>query len=131
MKEGVCVLVAVVGVCVSGKSILVKGLREAGYDAYNVAQEHSCVKSFWNRRRPDALILLDVSLAAAKKRRAVSWDESRLAVQRERLADARAHADLCVFTDPLSQEEVLQQVIRFIRGKEDGTAHVARPAAGP
>lgn len=123
-------LIAVVGVCTSGKSTLVKGLREAGYDAYNVAQEHSCVKAFWNRRRPDLLVLLDVSLAAAKKRRAVTWDESRLQVQRERLADARAHADLCIFTDPLSQAEVLQTVIRFIGRKKDGTDHVARPAEG-
>ena len=124
-------LIAVVGVCVAGKSTLVKGLREAGYDAYNVAQEHSCVKTFWNRRRPDVLILLDVSLAAAKKRRAVTWDETRLQVQRERLADARAHADLCIFTDPLSQEEVLQTVIRFIRGKKDDADHIARPAERP
>ena len=35
--------IAIVGVCASGKTTLVAGLREAGYDAYNVAQEHSCV----------------------------------------------------------------------------------------
>ena len=35
--------IAIVGICASGKTTLVRGLREAGYDAYNVAQEHSCI----------------------------------------------------------------------------------------
>ncbi len=30
--------IAIVGVCASGKTNLVKGLRTAGFDAYNVAQ---------------------------------------------------------------------------------------------
>ena len=30
--------IAIVGICASGKTTLVRGLREAGYDAYNVAQ---------------------------------------------------------------------------------------------
>jgi len=110
-------LVAIVGVCASGKTTLVKGLREAGFDAYNVAQEHSCIKKFWNRKKPDVLIMIDATLSAIKKRRFVTWDEDRLVVQHERLRDARENANLYIQTDELSREEVLQTIINFIRGK--------------
>lgn len=112
-------LVAIVGVCASGKTTLVKGLREAGFDAYNVAQEHSCIKKFWNRKKPDVLIMIDATLSAIKKRRFVTWDEDRLVVQHERLRDARENANLYIQTDELSREEVLQTIINFIRGKND------------
>lgn len=112
-------LVAIVGVCASGKTTLVKGLREAGFDAYNVAQEHSCIKKFWNRKKPDVLIMIDATLSAIKKRRFVTWDEDRLVVQHERLRDARENANLYIQTDELSREEVLQTIINFIRGKNN------------
>ena len=49
-KEGLGVMViAIVGVCASGKTTLVQGLKTAGFNAYNVAQEHSCIKKFWNK----------------------------------------------------------------------------------
>lgn len=112
-------LVAIVGVCASGKTTLVKGLREAGIDAYNVAQEHSCIKKFWNRKKPDLLVMIDATLSAIKKRRFVTWDEKRLEIQHERLRDARENANLYIQTDELSREEVLQTIITFIRGKND------------
>ncbi|MDF2565478.1 MAG: hypothetical protein K0Q53_1873 [Massilibacillus sp.] len=112
-------LVAIVGVCASGKTTLVKGLRDAGIDAYNVAQEHSCIKKFWNRKKPDLLIMIDVTLSAIKKRRFVTWDEDRLVVQHERLRDARENANLYIQTDELSREEVLQTILNFIRGKNN------------
>lgn len=112
-------LVAIVGVCASGKTTLVKGLREAGIDAYNVAQEHSCIKKFWNRKKPDVLVMIDATLSAIKKRRFVTWDEDRLVIQHERLRDARENANLYIQTDELSREEVLQTIIDFIRGKND------------
>lgn len=111
--------VAIVGVCAAGKTTLVEGLKEAGVDAYNVAQEHSCIKKFWNRKFPELLIMIDATLPAIKKRRFVTWDESRLKVQHERLSDARANADLYIQTDFLSKEEVLQIAINFIRGKSN------------
>lgn len=112
-------LVAIVGVCASGKTTLVKGLREAGIDAYNVAQEHSCIKKFWNKKNPDVLVMIDATLSAIKKRRFVTWDEDRLVIQHERLRDARENANLYIQTDELSREEVLQTIINFIRGKND------------
>lgn len=112
-------IIAIVGVCASGKTTLVEGLNKAGFNAYNVAQEHSGIKKFWNRWCPDFLIMIDATLPAIKKRRKVSWDESRLAIQHERLKDARENADLYIQTDLLGKEEVLNKVIDFIRGNTD------------
>lgn len=112
-------LIAIVGVCASGKSTLVKELNEVGFNAYNVAQEHSCIKKFWNRRGPDFLVMIDASLDAIKNRREIVWGETRLALQYERLRDAKENADLYIQTDLLSKEEVLQKVIDFIRRNSD------------
>ena len=114
--------IAIVGVCASGKTTLVKGLKQAGFDAYNVAQEHSCIKKFWNKHQPEFLIMIDADLPAIKKRRLVYWDESRLAAQHERLRDAMEHADLYIQTDALSAEQVLAKVVAFVESK-NGPAH--------
>lgn len=116
-------IIAIVGVCASGKSTLVTELKKAGFNAYNVAQEHSCVKKFWNRHKPDFLIMIDAALPAIKKRRLVNWDQSRLDLQHERLKDAQENADLYIQTDLFSKEEVLQQVINFIRRNTDGEGY--------
>lgn len=107
-------LVAIVGICASGKSTLVAGLKKVGINAYNIAQEHSCIKKFWDRKKPDVLVMLDATLPAIKKRRLVTWNEDRIAVQHERLRDARKNADLYIQTDNFTKEEVLQQVLTFI-----------------
>ena len=107
----------VAGVCVAGKTTLVKSLRALGIEAYNVAQEHSTVKKLWNRRQPDILVVLDAQLETIRRRRSVPWGEERLTVQRERLCDAFAHADLYIHTDDLSKDEIVQQVLEHIRRK--------------
>ena len=107
--------IAIVGVCASGKTTLVAGLKAAGFDAYNVAQEHSGIHRFWDKYHPDILVMIDATLPAIKKRRIVYWDEERLVVQHARLADARAHADLYLQTDALDAAQVLAKVIAFIR----------------
>ena len=106
--------IAVVGVCASGKTTLVKGLKDAGYDAYNVAQEHSGIHNFWNKHHPDILVMIDATLPAIKKRRLVYWDQERLDVQHKRLADAKAHANLFIHTDAYNADEVREQVIDYI-----------------
>jgi deoxyadenosine/deoxycytidine kinase len=106
--------IAVVGVCASGKTTLVKGLKDAGYDAYNVAQEHSGIHNFWNKHHPDILVMIDATLPAIKKRRLVYWDQERLDVQHKRLADAKAHANLFIQTDAHNADEVREQVIDYI-----------------
>ncbi len=112
--------IAVVGVCASGKTTLVAGLKNAGYDAYNVAQEHSCVHDFWANHHPDLLVMIDATMAAIHKRRKVYWGEDRLAVQHKRLADARAHADLYIQTDAFDADQVRRKVIAFIKDWEAG-----------
>jgi GTPase SAR1 family protein len=108
--------VAVVGPSAAGKSTLVKTLREAGVDARHVAQEHSYVPDMWQRiSRPDVLIYLDVSDAAAQARRREMWSEGRRAAEVERLRHARAHCDFYVNTSPLTPDEVRACVVEFLR----------------
>ena len=107
--------IAVVGVCASGKTTLVAGLKAAGFDAYNVAQEHSGIHDFWAKRHPDILVMIDATMTAIHKRRVVYWDESRLEVQHKRLADAKAHADLYIQTDQYNAQQVRDKVINFIQ----------------
>lgn len=111
--------IVVVGPCASGKTTLVTRLKELGLDARNVAQEHSGIKSFWRKTDPDVVVMLEASLPVIRRRRPVPWGEERLAVQRERLRDAREHADLFIQTDPLTREEVAERVLEFIAGRAD------------
>lgn len=108
--------VAVVGPCVSGKSELVETLRENGYEARHVAQEHSYVPAMWERiSKPDVLIFLDVDYAAAKARRPnITWGPERLQDQAARLRHAREHCDLYVDTSGLTVEEVRKRVLGFL-----------------
>lgn len=106
--------IVVVGICASGKSTLVKGLRKKGYDACNLAQEHSCVKKLWKKKHPDLLIMLDAELPAVRKRRRASWQQERIDVQHERLSDARENADLYLPTDELAVSDVLETAVDFI-----------------
>ncbi|TCS80418.1 hypothetical protein [Pectinatus cerevisiiphilus] len=106
--------IVVVGICASGKSTLVEGLRGKGYEAYNMAQEHSCIPKLWAKKHPDKLIMLDAKLPTVQQRRSVSWTQERIDIQHARLADARKNADLYLLTDDLTITEVLTAVIRFI-----------------
>ncbi len=124
--------IVVVGPCASGKTTLVTRLQELGLDAHNVAQEHSGVKTLWRKKNPDVLVMLEASLPVIRRRRPVPWGEERLTVQRERLRDAREHADLFIKTDPLTREEVAQRVLEFITGRaandsRDGVSSEGRP----
>lgn len=108
-------LIAVVGPCASGKSTLVGALRERGYDAREVAQEHSEVETMWRRiTRPDLLIYLDVSQETAGRRRAAEADAAWWHRLERRLRHARQHADLRINTDDMSPEEVLDEALSFL-----------------
>jgi deoxyadenosine/deoxycytidine kinase len=106
--------IAVVGPCTSGKSTLVANLKELGFNAWCVAQEHSDVKWLWKHKNPDFLVVLNVTLATARKRRNVSWDEHKLADQHKSLADARAHCNLYLPTDNLSPEQMVAKVVEAV-----------------
>ncbi len=118
--------IIVVGVCTSGKTTLVRFLSGLGIDAYNVAQEHSCIKKLWKKKQPDILVMLDATMPAIRRRREVSWGEERLVVQHERLRDAREHADLYIQTDDLTRQEVAQIVLTSIRRKQNANDYSRR-----
>ena len=75
-------------------------LRERGYNAREVVQEHSYVPTMWQRiTQPDLLIYLDVSWETACQRRSTNagpgwWDKMA-----RRLRHARQHADVYISTD--------------------------------
>ncbi len=99
--------VAVVGVCASGKSTLARALRAAGYEAVDVAQEHSDVPYMWQAiTRPDALIFLDASDDTVRARSPHIGTDRFLEEQRTRLAHARAHADAVINVDELTADQV-------------------------
>ncbi|MDA8235961.1 MAG: hypothetical protein M0Z31_14430 [Clostridia bacterium] len=107
--------IVVAGVCGSGKSTLVQGLRKLGYDAHTVAQEHSYVPKMWQMSNPGVLIYLDADLVTVCQRRKVQWGEDRLVEQRKRLAHAREQRDLYIDTNSLTIEEVLELAKNFLR----------------
>jgi hypothetical protein len=113
--------IKVVGPCASGKSMLAARLRELGYDAHSAAQDHSYVPDMWQRLNPpDVLIYLDVTLQAAQKRgrTGMGWDQEYLDMQSHRLRHARAHCDLYLLTDDLSEEQVLAKATGLLQRLE-------------
>jgi hypothetical protein len=112
--------VKVVGPCASGKSVLAAGLRRLGYDASSAAQDHSYVPDMWRRvDPPDVLVFLDVSLEVMHRRGRTGpgWDQEYQDQQRVRLWHARAHCDLYLPTDDLTEEEVLARVVEFLEAR--------------
>jgi len=108
-------LIAVVGPCAAGKSTLVSALREQGYNAREIKQEHSYVETMWQRfTRPDLLIYLSVSQEVAGRRRAAEADAAWWDRLEQRLQHARQHADLHIDTDRLSPEEILEKALSFL-----------------
>jgi deoxyadenosine/deoxycytidine kinase len=101
-------------VCSAGKSTLASKLREKGYRARTIAQEHSYVPHLWQLSRPDVLIYLDASLATIRRRRNARWPQSMLDDEHLRLAMARKHCDLYVHTDGLLPEDVASRVLTFL-----------------
>ena len=107
--------IGVVGPCAAGKTTLTNGLLNNGYNAKQIAQEHSYVQDMWERlTHPDILIYLDVSYSYTMKRRNFNWSIQEYNTQVDRLRHAREHADIRINTDSLSPQDVLDQVMRFL-----------------
>jgi len=105
----------VVGPCKSGKTTLVRGLRSAGYDATAIAQEHSFAPAMWQLiTRPDVLIYLQCDYESTLQR-GLHWSRKEYEDQQPRLTHARQHADLEIATDQPSPEQVLKQVLDFLK----------------
>lgn len=106
-------LVAVVGVCASGKSTLAQALRTRGWRARQILQEHSFVPDMWRRiTNPDILIYLDAGLETMRlRRRDPEFPAWILDEERYRLRHARQHCDIYLQTDGLTPIEVLEQIL--------------------
>ncbi len=120
-------VIKVAGVSAGGKSTLVAALRERGYDARPVSQEHSHVPDLWRQfGLPRVLIFLDNSLEGQRIRRPdVTWDAASLAEEHARLSDASEHADLRINTAALSKAQVLELVVAYLQRHR--IAHAVEP----
>jgi deoxyadenosine/deoxycytidine kinase len=109
-------LIGIVGPCAAGKTTLSMSLKKLGLSARHIAQEHSYVADMWQRiTNPDVLVFLDASFQVTLKRRRLDWTLDDYNEQHYRLRHAREHADLYIFTDNLTSEEVLTTVLRYLR----------------
>ena len=108
-------VIGVVGPCAAGKTTLSNSLRELGYAAKPIAQEHSFAPTMWQRiTNPSILIYLDVTYDVSMQRRKMNWNEAEFEEQHRRLAHAREHADFYLHTDPLTINEVLERTVDFL-----------------
>lgn len=102
--------IVVVGPCGAGKTTLVDHLREQGYDARVVAQEHSIIRDLWRRREPDVVVALDLDLATLRGRRCPTWSADIFEKQHDRLREAFAAADIVIDTGRHGEAEVVEMV---------------------
>ena len=108
--------IGIVGPCAAGKTTLIAGLKQAGFVARHIAQEHSYVPDMWQRlTNPDVLIYLDVSYPLTLQRRKIDWTIEEYEIQLERLRHARLHADLYIQTDELEPAAILEKVLAFLK----------------
>jgi cytidylate kinase len=113
------VKIGIVGPCAAGKTTLISALRQHGYWARHIAQEHSYVADMWQRiSNPELLIYLDVSYKISMLRKPMNWGEKDFTEQVRRLLHARQHANLYIDTSNLSTGEVLQKVLDFLANVE-------------
>jgi len=107
--------IVLVGICGSGKTTLAVRLRRLGYEVRECGQEHSEVPHMWQvMSKPDVLIYLDASEEVIRQRGRRHYVRDMIALQRRRLAHARANCDLYVMTDQLTPAEVLARVTHFL-----------------
>lgn len=110
-------LVVVVGICAVGKSTLVDALRDEGFAALEVAQEHSEIPYLWARSNPDLVIYLDAADEVVGARRSYLGPQ-RLARERQLLDYARQKSDLNVDTTNKTASQVLCEVLEFLKDRQ-------------
>ena len=107
--------IGVVGPCGAGKTTLIVALKNMGYQASHIAQEHSYLPNMWARLvNPDILVYLNASYVVSSYRRKLDWSRQEYDEQLRRLQDARLHADLVIETDGLTPSEVLNRVLDYV-----------------
>jgi deoxyadenosine/deoxycytidine kinase len=109
-------LVGIVGPCGAGKTTLLERLKSFGIPTRHIAQEHSYVPYMWQRiTNPDLLVFLDCSFAETIRRRNLNWTFKEYQEQLRRLSHARQYADLYIQTDSLTPEDVVEQILIYLR----------------
>lgn len=115
--------VVVVGPCASGKSTLVRNLRNEGIDAFVAGQEHSAIRNLWAKRDPDIIVALDIDLETLRERRGASWPSNLYRAQHERLSNAFAAATAIIDTGCVPEEVVAARVIEIVTNfRPDGSS---------
>lgn len=122
-------LIKVVGISGSGKSTLVSSLRQAGYNARPVSQEHSSVSDLWQQfDRPAILIYLDVEFEyQAQRHPDVEWTLDAHKEEEQRLAHAHEHATIRINTTHLTAGAVRSLVLAYL--SHERVAHASTPLA--
>jgi len=109
--------IAIVGPCASGKSTLAGRLQALGYNARQIAQEHSFVPDMWQvLTQPDILIFLDASFETCTHRKQLDWNMAEYQEQQRRLRHARENCDILLDSTDLSPEDVVKQVVSALPG---------------
>jgi len=104
--------IAIVGPCGAGKTTLAANLQRLNFRARQISQEHSHVPEMWKKiAQPDLLIYLGVSYDEATHRKNLNWHVSDLEEQISRLKHARQNCDIYILTDPLTSDQVLEEVL--------------------
>lgn len=108
--DDVSSLIKVVGISAAGKSTLVRALRERGYNAFPVSQEHSDIPNLWQLYdEPRYLIYLSITLQEQHRRRPdVTWTKRAYRAEILRLLHARDNANLRIDTSALHPAAVLK-----------------------
>lgn len=110
-------MIAIVGPCGAGKTVLADGLHQHNYEARQIAQEHSVVQDMWQvLTKPDILIYLDAGYETCTMRKVLNWKRHEFDEQIRRLSHAREHCDIYLQTDDLSPEQVLKEILDHLQG---------------
>lgn len=108
--------IGLIGVCGAGKTTLKAGLKPYPLNVRQIAQEHSYVPDMWQRLvNPDVLIVLMASYPVTLQRKSFNWSEKEYQQQIHRLHHAFEHADLEIYTDNISPEEVLEKTLKYLK----------------
>jgi cytidylate kinase len=109
-------MIAIVGPCGAGKSTLADALQARGFNARQIAQEHSYVASMWQiLTKPDVLVYLDASYEVCTHRKNVNWLEREYSTQIHRLRHALEHCHVYVDTSSLNPTQVLEKVLTALK----------------
>ena len=112
-------LLGIVGPCSAGKTTLMRNLQRNGYICRHIAQEHSYVPQMWQKIvNPLVLIYLDVSYEVSIQRRPLNLTSAEFDEQKKRLRHAYQNADIYLFTDPLSPEEVFAEILASLEDQD-------------